>query len=820
MADLVPGTPPPPPPFGTPTPTPTSAMMAVGSRHVGEGEPEAIDLKESFGVIRRRLWLIVGITAVVVAFTGWRLKNQDLRYQATAVIRLVDQRRALAGNLDNSTSPGMGGYWTDPIASELQVLRSRAVGDMVVDSEPLGLRVQVSGFPAYALRDVSLDSDQGGDSVVLDFGRDGIVARVDSIRVSAAYGAPVHVDGLSFVVSSRPAGVERGVLYTIPRRSAVDLLLGGLHASQRERTDVVDVSYTATDPYVAQQVVNAVVREFQREDAAQAQQESRRRRIFVQAQLEQTDSLLRIAQDRLAKYRADKKVYGSADAVVTAEQTGLLNVEMQRQDLVATRQVYQSLLDGLHRPSEDGRRKALRALIAAPGVADNPVVQADYQQLVTYQGALDSMSVGKYGSAPTNPDVKRVTSQIGESERRLGDAVGSQITMLDARVAALDELKQRSSEALDRLPATQAGEARLVEQVQATSTMADQLRSEYQKARIAEAVEAGEVELVDMATYPYAPIGTSRRTKLLTGGIVGLLLGLGAAFLAERLNTAIRRREDIESVLQVPGLAIIPQIVPARLARLRVGRLSVPVPPGINIPQSRRPRRDTGSLVTVSASHSTSAEAFRTLRTNLIFSQAVQTLRTLVVTSPSPQDGKTTTAANLAVTFAQQGMRVVIVDCDLRRARLHQLFRQAREPGLTHLLLGQKTPREVVRSTMVENLSLLPAGGHPPNPSELLGGQRMRDVLAQLQQEFDVVILDTPPVHAAADPLILGSMSDGVILVLRAGHTEKTAAQDAVQRLSAVNVRVVGAVLNDPDHKVPQYGGYYYYYDYKDGAEA
>ncbi|MGH7634059.1 MAG: CpsD/CapB family tyrosine-protein kinase, partial [Gemmatimonadaceae bacterium] len=223
-------------------------------------------------------------------------------------------------------------------------------------------------------------------------------------------------------------------------------------------------------------------------------------------------------------------------------------------------------------------------------------------------------------------------------------------------------------------------------------------------------------------------------------------------------------------------------------------------------------RRSNGaSLVTVSDGRSGSSEAFRTLRTNLIFSQAVQTLRVMVVTSPSPQDGKTTTVANLAVTFAQQGMRVVIVDCDLRRARLHTLFRTSREPGLTQLLLGQAAEGDVMRQTFVDGLSFISAGTLPPNPSELLGGTRMHDLIVSLASQFEVVLLDTPPVHAAADSLILGKMSDGVLLVLRAGHTERASALDAIHRLTSIGVRVVGAVLNDPDHKVPQYSGYYYY---------
>jgi non-specific protein-tyrosine kinase len=197
------------------------------------------------------------------------------------------------------------------------------------------------------------------------------------------------------------------------------------------------------------------------------------------------------------------------------------------------------------------------------------------------------------------------------------------------------------------------------------------------------------------------------------------------------------------------------------------------------------------------------AEAYRTLRTNLIFSQAMQSLKTIMVTSPSGGEGRTTVAANLATTFAQQGMRVLLVDCDLRRSRLHTLFGVAREPGLTQLLLGDEPLERVVHDTGVPGLSLVPAGTQTQSPSEILGGSQMHDALDALSGQFDLVVLDTPPLlAAAAGTASLAARVDGVLVVLRAGQTERDAAQDALQQLATVGARVVGAVLNDPDAQV------------------
>jgi polysaccharide biosynthesis transport protein len=364
---------------------------------------------------------------------------------------------------------------------------------------------------------------------------------------------------------------------------------------------------------------------------------------------------------------------------------------------------------------------------------------------------------------------------------------------------------------MQKLPGVQAVEARLLQRVETARKMADQLREEFQRARISEAVEVGQVEIVDYATLPDAPIGRGALFRIFTGLIIGLMLGGGAAVLVERLNTTVRKRDDVESMLHIPGLAVIPQIAATNGKLGMLGR-------GLKLPgmTTRRDRSGNDSLVTVTDFGSMGAEAYRTLRTNLIFSQAIQTLRTIVITSPSPKDGKTTTAANLAVTFAQQGMRVLIIDCDMRKARLHNMFALPREPGFSQLLVKQATVEQVVQQTAIENLWLISAGLLPANPSELLGSAIARTTIESLAGQYDIVILDTPPVHVAADALILGSMANGVLLVLRAGHSERAAAQEALQRLLNVGAHVVGAVLNDPDHKVPEYGSYYYYYDYHD----
>ncbi len=779
------------------------------SHAAGASQESALDLRDVLGVLRRRMLLILTVALALTGLTAVAVINSQRLYKASATVRLADARRVLTGGLDGQVNERLAGAYIDPILSNIQVLQSRGVAMEAVRREPQ-LRLATS-FPARYLAHVRIADSVSHDSLRLSFLSDQFVIRDRDTLLHVPYGEVVDLDGFAFAITEAP---DKGTGHLTVRTAsaAAATLASSTSARQRRGTDVLDVEFVGPDPAMAQLAANAMVVAFQHVNKENAQQQSRRRRLFVEEQLDQTEAQLLEAQDAVTAYRSGERVYGSRERLA-AEQSGLIGLDVRREELDADRRVYQSLLQRLATP-RDGS-DALRALVASPGLASNPVVAGLYGQLAQYESRRDSLTTGQWARSRTDPGVRLLDTLITSTERKLDEAVRSQITALDARIAALTDLRARNLASLQHLPAAEATEARLLQRVETTRRMADQLREEYQRARIAEAVEAGQVEVIDGAALPRRPIGRRRATLLGSGLVAGLLFGVGIAFLVEHLNTAIRRREDIEQELNVPGLAVIPRIgTVTSMSRFRFGPMTLPRLLSNN---GRRDAAQTNgrALVTVSNVQGVEAEAYRTLRTNLIFSQAIQTLRTIVVTSPSPQDGKTTTAANLAVTFAQQGLRVALMDCDLRKARMHNVFAIPREPGLTQLVLGLASQHEVTHRSKIENLHVIPSGTLPPNPSELLGGERMRESVARLAVEYDVLIMDTPPVHVAADSAILGAMADGVLLVLRAGQTERHSAQDALERLARVGARVVGAVLNDPDHKVPAYGGYYHYEYYE-----
>lgn len=774
----------------------------------------------------RRHWLLIlFITSVSVGILISRIWNQPRMYRAVATIRLEDKARELSNGLSRSPIAQTYRPFNDPVLSQLQVLQSQAVAESVVVREGLQLRELPSGQPPNWLTAVNVAPGAAHDTLHVVFGDSGVSVQSRHGAASGTYGVPIRVAGVEFTVPRRPTS-RSADLTLISADAAADGVRGGLSGRPRERTDVIDVAYTAPDPKLAERIANAAVKTFQTYSAQTAKQESVLRRQFISQQLDKTEALLADARSAYNDFRSREKVFSSQEKF-KAQQADLSSIQLRRQELLADRETFTSLLTELQQAQGTGTTSQhLSALAASPGIATNAVVSQLFAQLIALQSTRDSLTTGRWGSPANSPDVQKLDTLITNSENKIVGAVRANVSVLEARIASLDQQKAAVTAGIAGLPQAEATEATLMAQVTTYSRQVERLRDELQSAEIAEAAEAGQVEIVDLARADGVPIGTGRRPKVLFALVLGLVLGVTVAYVLENYRPVIRRRDDLETVLSLPNLALVPQLenAPAGGRGLRSAARWLPKRAGNGYGRNvaRNPERD---LVTLTATRSTGAEAYRTLRTNLLFSAAVQSVRRIVVTSPGPEEGKSTTAANLAIAFAQQDHRVLLIDCDLRRARVHKIFDETSLPGLTSVLVGGEPIASAIRQTRVPGLNILPAGPLPPNPAELLGSAGMVALLDKLSESYDILILDTPPLLAASDAAIVSRIVDGAIVVVRAGRTERYALQTAVQQLSTVGARVLGTVLNDPDAEVPKYAryyGYYYnnYYEYSNGNGA
>jgi len=788
------------------------------------GDGDTIDLRQAVLILRRRAWLILLCMMGGAGLAYWLHDRQVPMYRAQAVIRVQDPTSQMSGQL---TSADYGWSWTNPVQSTLEVLTGQSVLGAIVDRNGLRLVSLDPGFRVTQLDDLRVDENLPWDTVGIEFRSAGVevFSQRTGLRVTAGYGDRVELEGIGFRVPRPPEeGPRTATLAVRDRQQAIRAVGAGITTAMRPQTNIVDVSYAAADPVLAQRVLNEAVVIFQERSANDARQSVMRRRAFLQDQMAQADTLLRISQQALSEFRIRGQVFSSQDQAM-AQQSGLMSLEVRQEELRADREMYSALLSALRSAtSEREVSERLQSLVAAPELAQNPVVASLFAQLMEYEIERESLTSGPFAASAQNPDVARLDQLVTTTRGRLEVAVQSHLDALEARSQALSDLRSRTAGQLAGLPEAEAQEARLIQEVQATQRTVEQLREELYRAQLAEAVEVGPVDVLELAPFPGASEQASLPVMLALGLMLGGLAGSGGAFLAEMLNTKLRAREDLERTLQVQVLGVIPKL-PALAGGLRTGRKKLLRPAagaGNGSAGSTSGALAGGNgasgepeeLITFRKTRSHQAEAFRTLRTNLIYARG-DDVKTLVVTSALPAEGKTTTAANLAVTYAQQGFTVLLVDCDLRKPRIAQLFHLPRSPGLTELMMdGSPWLEAVHRIEAIDGLSVLTSGTLPPNPTELLGGARMRALLDVLRHRHDIVILDTPPLVGGADAAILGAACDGVLMVAKAGETQEQAARLAGQQLTTVGARLVGAVMNDPRGEMPKYGDHYYSYQY------
>ncbi|HEY8078829.1 MAG TPA: polysaccharide biosynthesis tyrosine autokinase, partial [Labilithrix sp.] len=317
------------------------------------------------------------------------------------------------------------------------------------------------------------------------------------------------------------------------------------------------------------------------------------------------------------------------------------------------------------------------------------------------------------------------------------------------------------------------------------------------------------IRIVDVPTEPKDPVAPRVMVNVGVGVLVGLVLGIALALLREQTDNTLKTPEDVENKLRVTFLGLVPEISEDEdddKRRVKLGkrprRLKTELSPELLIHE-----RPTSGI----------AEAARALRTNLMFMNPDKPFRRILVTSAAPAEGKTTVAVNIAISLAQGGQRVCIVDCDLRRPRLHRIFDRAGDVGLMNALLGDATLEEVAKPTVVPNLYCVPCGPTPPSSADVVASEKFRKLLDELGEQFDRVILDSPPLVAVTDSAIVSTLVDAVIFVIRSFKTKIPLCRSGLRRLRDVDAPIAGAVLNAVNLERHEYSYYHYYYYKRDG---
>ena len=331
-----------------------------------------------------------------------------------------------------------------------------------------------------------------------------------------------------------------------------------------------------------------------------------------------------------------------------------------------------------------------------------------------------------------------------------------------------------------------------------------------EEAKIKSATGTGGIRIIDPAGVPNTPISVKTAKNLMLGFIFGIMCGFGLAVLLEYFDNTFKTSEEITSLLKLPVLAVVPTI------RKKYQKIKI-ITSVINSTEKKDNNHkhidDKINLLTNIKSSSPIFESYRSLRTNLQFTQVDKPLRSILITSSGPNEGKTLTSANLAISYAELGKKTLIIDCDLRKPRVHKMFGIKKAPGLVDHLLMDTDLETVTHKTQTTNLSVMSCGKTPPNPTEILSSHKFLQFLKDIQEKYDLVIVDSSPIIAVTDPMILSALLDGVILVIKFSHTNKRMAVDAKENLRIARANIIGTILNNAEYK-RGYGYYHYRYYY------
>jgi polysaccharide biosynthesis transport protein len=595
-----------------------------------------------------------------------------------------------------------------------------------------------------------------------------------------------------------------GSLANQKRPPELGAFLGSLSVRRVPNSRLMDITFEATSPELAAQVVNAHIRNYIDQNRRSHYDATTAATTWLTDQLDELKIKVKNSENARLDYERKNQIWEVDDKQNLTTQR-LSEVSRQLIDAQGDRMRKQSLFEFAKQGDAD----------LIPQIRDNIGVQDLLRKRRELTGQYTEAS-NQYG--PNFPKVQRLQSQLKEIDQALDREKRAVLVRLGSEYHEAQQREQLLMHTLDQ----QKSEASLMSErmvqysilkrdAEADKALYDGLLTKLKEAGISAALQSSNIRIVDPAMIPSFPSRPAKARNVALAFLVGLVGGIGLAILREYMDNTVKTPDDIETLARLPSLAVVPAFEDSQ----RDGRRNKTLKEAMGNGQARQVE-----LVAQHLPKSQMSEAFRALRTALLLSQAGRPPQVILVTSALPREGKTTAAANLAVTLAQLGDRTLLIDADLRKPGVGRLLNMTsgKYAGLSSYLAGVSSLDLVtVQHPSVPNLSAIPTGPLPPNPADLLSSHRLADAIAQLRSKFKFIVIDTPPVMAATDAVILSVQADGVLLVVRSGETPKEAFTRTRDLLVSVKCRLLGVVLNAVNSKAPDYYYSYRYYPYAYG---
>jgi capsular exopolysaccharide synthesis family protein len=703
--------------------------MPSSEKHLMVASGQEIHLKDYLRVILKRKWIIGTFLVIVVTLAVLSSMKKEPFYRAA--VRLAIERK----NANVVLFPNMAFPLFDPDYYQTQytILRSRPLAERVI--KKLGLKDSPE-FKASPRRGFNFDVKAW------------VFRLLKKANPARLFSKPSNIRGTIKPGHAKNSGVNPAL---------VNAFIGRLGVSPMKDTKmVVDLSFTGRHPHIIARIVNATAEEYIN--------------MTMEAKIEAAQKMMRKLNEQLTEQK--KKVEGSEIALQKyKERKNIVSLE-ERQNIVVQRlSQLNALVTGAktERIAIETRYKELKKLSdqpemieSLPSILSNAMIQQLKTDYVTLQRKCSELSK-KYGTK--HPKMTELRSQIGLMKRKIALEVKKNVNslMTEYKVAQskeatlLEALEQQKKLALELN--RKAIEYNILKRdAESNRQMYNILITKMKEVDLSSDLKGTNIRVIDPAQVPRSPIGPNKGFNILFAAFVGLGLGMALAFFLEYIDTSMKTPEDIKRI-QVPYMGFIPTFIPNNKKELIV-------------------QEDPKSLI---------SEAYRTLRTGILFSGSKASPQFIQVTSAGPQEGKTITTANVATVMAQSGSRVLIMDCDMRKPRVHEIFGVPNSRGLSNLLLDGEDWFSFIKKTTVPNLDLIPCGTIPANPSELLGSKRMQSLMTLLGEKYDRIIMDSPPILAVTDSIVLSRLVEGIILVVGAGGASKNGVSRSVELLKEVD---------------------------------
>jgi polysaccharide biosynthesis transport protein len=741
--------------------------LAQQKKYIGAASADSTHLRDYLAVVLKRKWLILSLVVVITSLVTIQMYRQPPIYEAETTIQ-IEQKKSLVQTKEFTLNTGNDPvYWN----TQLKLLENPQLARQVI------IALDLQNNPAFLEGQAS--SGFFGSLRRLFFGDKPAPARVDTVKVPVVDGASVKADQLT------PEQLEKLEPYE-------DILRANLTVEPVVGTSLVTIRYRHSNPEIAMRVADTLGQVFIYNDLQRTTKGERTATEDLANQIAELQLKIQQDSERLKNYKRSHDI-----PISTAAGVDITNVRVGSYST--------QLIE-----AEEATKKAKSAYDAArtsPDPWSIPELQDD-KSIQLLREKLQDLEQKRAGLMEIYtkewPAVKALDEQIKQVKSVLDRKPNEIVTSLKLKyeTALATEQQVKANYYRERGAAQQQGEAAididsLTREIETNKQTYQTLYQRQQELRISSTDNGTNVTVATPARLPKSPVGPARSRNIVLAFLLSLAIGIGLAFLLDYLDDTLKSIEDVDRYINLPALALIPALRNER----KVLRGKNPAPSDVP---------DSTALALIEDVRSPVAEAYRHLRTSLLLSSAGQPPKTILVTSSQPSEGKTTTAVNTAVMLAQTGADVLIIDCDLRRPRIHTHFNISNGKGLTNYLSGDTDTEALLQPyEKLPNLKIMTSGPVPPNPAELIGSDEMRKLLNALGERFTHIIIDSPPTISFTDSSILSTMVDGVMLVVHGGKSSRAIVRRAKQQLLDIGANIYGIVLNNV--KLEGSNSYYYY---------